>query len=365
MNDPISQQKLSTFKVFLQKCHSLSDPEDGKVAERSKLKLKETYGELGSSAVLECKVYGSPPILVSWFYDGQEITSGDKYQATLTDNTCSLKVNGLQESDMGTYSCTATNVAGSDECSKINCTTSLSASFACLEPPSFVKKPEPFNVLSGANITFTSIIKGSPPLEVKWFRGSTELAPGHKCNITLQDSVAELELFDVQPLQSGEYTCQVSNEAGKISCTTHLFVKGLCRLPFLTLLNRDNLLAFLNLFSSSYVHETVGLPVTFDCGIAGSEPIEVSWFKDNVRVKEDYNKEAEEQTIDILELLKNVDPKEYEKYARMYGITDFRGLLQAFENTLFKIVKLFSGTDVSLISVFMSNLTDLIKKSFT
>lgn len=42
-------------------------------------------------------------------------------------------------------------------------------------------------------------------------------------------------------------------------------------------------------------------------------------------------KEDEEQTIDILELLKNVDPKEYEKYARMYGITDFRGLLQAFE----------------------------------
>ena len=32
-----------------------------------------------------------------------------------------------------------------------------------------------------------------------------------------------------------------------------------------------------------------------------------------------------------MELLKNVDPKEYEKYARMYGITDFRGLLQAFE----------------------------------
>lgn len=62
-------------------------------------------------------MYGSPPISVSWFHDGHEITSGDKYQATLTDNTCSLKVNVLQESDIGNYLCTATNVAGSDECS--------------------------------------------------------------------------------------------------------------------------------------------------------------------------------------------------------------------------------------------------------
>lgn len=112
----------------------------------------------------------------------------------------------------------------------------FSVLFICLEPPSFMKKPEPLNVFSGTNITFTSIIKGSPPLEVKWFKGSVELVPGHKCSITLQDSLAELELFDVHPLQSGDYTCQVSNEAGKISCTTHLFVKGLSRLLFLILL---------------------------------------------------------------------------------------------------------------------------------
>lgn len=95
------------------------------------------------------------------------------------------------------------------------------------EPPSFVKKPESLQVLSGANITFTSLLKGTHPLEVKWFRGSEELVPGHRCNISLEESVAELELFDVHPLQSGDYTCIVTNEAGKISCTTHLFVKGL------------------------------------------------------------------------------------------------------------------------------------------
>lgn len=107
----------------------------------------------------------------------------------------------------------------------------------CVEPPSFVQKPEAMDVLTGANVTFTSIIKGTPPFSVSWFKGSTELVPGDRCNVSLEDSVAELELFDVDTTQSGEYTCIVSNEAGRTSCTTHLYVKGLlgCYFAFLQL----------------------------------------------------------------------------------------------------------------------------------
>lgn len=82
-------------------------------------------------------------------------------------------------------------------------------------------------MLTGANVTFTSIVKGTPPLSVSWFKGSSELVPGDRCNVSLEHSVAELELFDVETTQSGEYTCIVSNEAGRVSCTTHLYVKGL------------------------------------------------------------------------------------------------------------------------------------------
>lgn len=37
------------------------------------------------------------------------------------------------------------------------------------------------------------------------------------------------------------------------------------------------------------IHETVGLPITFDCGITGSEPIEVTWFKDGAQIRDGYN----------------------------------------------------------------------------
>jgi titin len=92
-----------------------------------------------------------------------------------------------------------------------------------------VKELEPLEVLPGKNVTFTSVIRGTPPFKVGWFRGARELVKGDKCNIYFEDTVAELELFNIDISQSGEYTCVVSNGAGQTSCTTHLFVKGLLK----------------------------------------------------------------------------------------------------------------------------------------
>lgn len=103
----------------------------------------------------------------------------------------------------------------------------LSFSFVHLEPPSFERTPEPLDVLPGTSITFTCVVRGTPPFKVNWFRGANELVPGDKCNIYLEESVVELELYDVTPSQSGEYTCLVTNDAGRVNCTTHLTVKGL------------------------------------------------------------------------------------------------------------------------------------------
>ncbi|KAG2465342.1 TITIN protein, partial [Polypterus senegalus] len=101
---------------------------------------------------------------------------------------------------------------------------------------------------------------------------------------------AKLEIREVTRTDSGQYRCVATNKHGEIECTTNLEVEG------------------------------------------KKEVVIEGDLRSKLKKVPSKQKEPEEdKQIDIVELLKNVDPKEYEKYARMYGITDYRGLLQAIE----------------------------------
>lgn len=149
-------------------------------------------------------------------------------------------------------------------------------------------------VLPGMSVTFTSVIRGTPPFKVKWFKGSRELVSGESCTISLEDSVTELELFEVEPLQSGDYSCLVTNDAGSASCTTHLFVKGLLFTPirvsfkfFLSLHLKTSILPsyFLLIEPATFVKRLAdfsvetGSPIVLEATYTGTPPISVSWMK--------------------------------------------------------------------------------------
>lgn len=94
------------------------------------------------------------------------------------------------------------------------------------EPPVFTVKPESQDAAPGSNVVLKSAFTGSAPLVVKWFREEKEVFTGGKCFITKGASSSSLELHSLKPSDSAKYTCQVSNDAGKVDCTALLFVKG-------------------------------------------------------------------------------------------------------------------------------------------
>lgn len=78
-------------------------------------KLKDSTTVVGQAGEMECKVSGSPPFIVSWYHDGEEVQSGPNCEVSFSDNSCTLRVPTLKLSDSGLYKCKAVNQAGSSE----------------------------------------------------------------------------------------------------------------------------------------------------------------------------------------------------------------------------------------------------------
>lgn len=90
----------------------------------------------------------------------------------------------------------------------------------------FTVKPDNQDVVPGTTVSFRAAFTGTAPLAVKWFREEKEILTGGTYFIKKDASSSSLELHSVKPGDSSKYTCQVSNDAGKVDCTAVLFVKG-------------------------------------------------------------------------------------------------------------------------------------------
>lgn len=87
-------------------------------------------------------------------------------------------------------------------------------------------KPDNQDVVPGTTVSFRAAFTGTGPLTVKWFREDKEIITEGTYFIKKDASSSSLELHSVKPADSSKYTCQVSNDAGRVDCTTVLFVKG-------------------------------------------------------------------------------------------------------------------------------------------
>uniref|UniRef100_A0A3B4WP33 Ig-like domain-containing protein n=1 Tax=Seriola lalandi dorsalis TaxID=1841481 RepID=A0A3B4WP33_SERLL len=226
--------------------------------------LKKVDGRIGSNITLECRVSGSQPMVVSWYKDNQEIHSDDKYKLDFSGSTASVLITGLDQSDGGVYTCQASNDAGEKE---------TSGTLSIKEPPVFTVKPESQDASPGSNVVMKSTFTGSAPLAVKWFREEKEVFTGGKCFIKKDSSSSSLELHSVKPSDSAKYTCQVSNDAGRVDCTALLFVK---EAPTFTMkLEPSQLLR-------------TGQPLNLSCKVQGTPVISIMWFKNGSEIISDH-----------------------------------------------------------------------------
>lgn len=78
----------------------------------------------------------------------------------------------------------------------------------------------------GMSARLSCTIKGSPELHVTWFLNDKPLSFSEKHKISFKGGQATLEITDLSESDSGNYTCEVMNEAGCESCSSQVTVKG-------------------------------------------------------------------------------------------------------------------------------------------
>lgn len=112
-----------------------------------------------------------------------------------------------------------------------------------LEPPCIIEKPESLNVLPGSKVQFNTLVYGTPPLKIKWFKNNKEIVSSADCSVVKDNTSSSLELFFAKTTDSGDYICEIQNDVGSTSCQATLFVKG-CQLSY----NTKQQINILNLF---------------------------------------------------------------------------------------------------------------------
>lgn len=91
-----------------------------------------------------------------------------------------------------------------------------------------MKKVDPSYLLTpGDSARFQCKIKGSPEIQVTWFKDNKEIRESNTHKMSFVNFVAVLDILEMKVDDSGSYSCEAVNEVGSDSCTTEVIVKGL------------------------------------------------------------------------------------------------------------------------------------------
>ncbi|CAB1328711.1 unnamed protein product [Coregonus sp. 'balchen'] len=182
---------------------------------------------------------------------------------TFENNIAILSITTVAISHGGKYTCQAENEAGQNKCE---------ATLTVQEPARILEKAESINVTSGESATLECKIAGSPELKVKWFQDGKEMKGSRKYKITLKDNIAILKILASEKVDSSEYTMEVSNRVGKDQCSCSITVLDRIIPPSFTR-------------SLKRLDGIMGNDISMDCKVSGSQPMTLSWFKDDKEIK--------------------------------------------------------------------------------
>ncbi|UYV62107.1 Dscam [Cordylochernes scorpioides] len=168
-------------------------------------------GDGPTSAQAFCSLRkGTGDVEFSWQHNDKRISSNDHVTITTHPRFSVIYIDMVSSVDSGNYTCVATNNAGSD-------------SFTALL---LVRGGERMLIAQA----LCGLSKGDGDISFLWYHNGRLLTSSGHVTVTTHPRFSVILIDKISSLDSGNYTCVVSNSAGRDSFTALLLVRGI--LPF-------------------------------------------------------------------------------------------------------------------------------------
>lgn len=227
----------------------------------------------GEPLSIKCTVKGDPEPQVTWFKDGEAVSSSDIIDLKYRQGLASLSINELFPEDAGTYTCKATNSIGTTECSckltVIPMEQKSSPKAVGDKAPRILSHLSSSEVVDGTPMTLSCQIGGATKFDVVWLHNEKEIKPSKDFQYVTEGDKYILKIAEVFPEDGGTYTCEAFNDVGESFST--------CTLVVTIPQEQKKQPAFKNFPKSQTVME--GKPVSFKFSLEKEES-KISWSKD-------------------------------------------------------------------------------------
>ncbi|XP_026643862.1 leucine-rich repeats and immunoglobulin-like domains protein 1 isoform X2 [Microtus ochrogaster] len=158
----------------------------------------------GTTARLECAATGHPHPQIAWQKDGgTDFPAARERRMHVMPDDDVFFITDVKIDDMGVYSCTAQNSAGS---------ISANATLTVLETPSLAVPLEDRVVTVGETVALQCKATGSPTPRITWLKGGRPLSLTERHHFTPGNQLLVVQNVVVE--DAGRYTCEMSNPLG-------------------------------------------------------------------------------------------------------------------------------------------------------
>ena len=241
-------EKIQQLPVF-------ESPKEGvkSIAPYFESKVQSIKAQDGTEVQFECKVFGVPRPIITWFRQTAPIKATPDFQMIYDENNvASLRITEVFPEDAGTFTCVAKNSAGfasscaelvveaplSDRGSDSTLTPrrSMSRESSLMDlleaiPPTFSQRPKTKTVDEGTDVELECRLVAVPEPDVAWFHNGKRIHNTDRISIVAQSDVhlycSIIQIKDVRMSDQGTYDIIARNREGEALSHVVLHVKVL------------------------------------------------------------------------------------------------------------------------------------------